>query len=243
MNLKLGTKYFSDLLIGLIFVGLTLTLQPAISKDLSYLSVLHNDGKKQKLSIGMDGIYIFTNNKGQYADIFRKTRPGGNVYLGFHIEDVMLEVGYLFTSRRSKQVEILVPRTFLGVNTLVNTKFTGKLRFKNTHIDLNFFSKLTDNFKFITGIGIGFLRSSIKFNVTDFNGNNIDYDGNIVGKTNVVPRIGVGVAINVADNILFRSMFYVEQHSRVKLKLAPNPNEYKPFDNAYTVLAGFIIRF
>ncbi|MGI9215097.1 MAG: hypothetical protein ACR2HS_05590, partial [Gammaproteobacteria bacterium] len=70
MNLKSGFKYFSDLLIGLIFISLTLTLQPAISKDLSYLSVLYNDSKKQKLSIGMDGIYIFTSNKGQYADIF-----------------------------------------------------------------------------------------------------------------------------------------------------------------------------
>lgn len=243
MNLKSGSKYFSDLLIWLIFISLTLTLQPAISKDLSYLSVLHNNGKKQKLSIGMDGIYIFTNNKRQYEDIFRKTRPGANVYLGFHIEDVMLEIGYLFTSRRSKQIEVLAPRTFLGVPTLVNTRFKGKLRFKYTHIDLNFFSKLTNDFRFITGIGVGFLRTSIKLNTTDFNDNHVNYNGNIIGKTSFVPRIGIGIAINIADNILFRSMFHVEQHSRVRLKLAPNPNEYKPFNNAYTALAGFVFRF
>lgn len=236
-------KYFSNLLIKIIIVISSITLQSAISKDLSYLSILNNNTKPQKLSIGVDGIYIFTHNKGQYANIFKNTRPGANIYLGFNIEDIMLEVGYLFTSRRSKTTEIFMGNSFLGVIVPQNTRLKGKLRFKNTHIDINFFSKLNNDVKVVTGIGISFLRTSIKLKVTDFNDNDIDYNGKIVGKTNCIPRFGIGIVVNIADNVWCRIMGHFEQHSKAKLKFAPSSNLYKPFKDAYVVLAGLIVKF
>lgn len=243
MDLKSVCKYFSDLLIGLMFIILSTIFQSAISKDLSYLSVLTSNSKSQQLSMGIDGIYVFTQNKYQYVDIFKKTRPGANFYLGFHIEDVMLEIGYLFTSRRSKTTKVSTEGSFLQVPIPNNTKFTGKLRFKNTHIDLNFFSKLSSNLKVITGVGIGFVRTSINLKITDFNDKIINYNGNVEGKTSVIPRMGIGIIMNVGDNIMFRSMVYLEHHSRIQLKYAPAATLYSPFKEAYMALAGFVFRF
>ena len=78
--------------------------------------------------------------------------------------------------------------------------------------------------------------------VTDFNDNFIGYDGYIASKTNVVPKIGIGILFNYTDNMAFRIISNFERHSKIKLKFAPN-NNYKPFKDSYMVLSGVIFKF
>ena len=241
MDLNNIYKYFLNLFIASIFIILNFIYRPIYSKDLTYLSTLHSDNpyKFKKVSIGADFTYLNLVHKGDYSDLFKKNRAGANVYVGYNLNGVMLEVGYSFTTRRAKEFTVQgAGATFLGL--AVNnppTTFTGKVRFKNTHLTLNLFTDLIENFKVVTAIGIGFVRPHTIFTSSDPN-----YLGVIESKTTMVPRVGAGFSLTHTENISFRTMFYFEQFSKIRYKKSPTPDTDQAFKNAYTASVGILFK-
>lgn len=250
MDFKYGYKFILDLLIGLIFVCFnSIYYSSANAKDLTYLSQLNSRDsyKFSNVNIGMDVTYLLVGHNGDYGQIFRKNRAGGNFYVGYNLNGVMLEVGYSFTTRRAKLTTITGtaanPATFLGQIVTADTQFTGKVRFKNTHLTLNLFTDLSQDLKVVTAIGIGFVRPHTIFKHIDIATGNVSaYNGVIASKTTLVPRLGMGFSLISSPTISWRIMGYFEKFSKIKYKTAPSVGNYRPFKNAYTWLVGVLVK-
>lgn len=249
MDFKYGYKYILNLLIGLIFVCINLIYYPANAKDLTYLSQLNppNSYSSSKLNFGMDISYLLVGHNGDYNKIFRKNRAGGNFYVGYHLNGVMLEVGYSFTTRRAKSTTITGtianPGTFLGQPITEDTQFIGKVRFKNTHLTLNLLTDLSQDLKIVTALGIGFVRPHTIFkHINSGTGAVSGYNGVIASKTTLVPRLGLGFSLISSPTVSWRVMGYFEKFSKIIYKTAPSVGNYKPFKNGCSCLIGMMVK-
>lgn len=242
MDFKSRYKYFLDFLIGLAFISLNIIYQSAHSKDLSDLSELSkvSSAKANRCSFGVDGLYMAAKPKSDYTQIFRTTQPGFNFYIGYSWESIMLEIGYLSTTRKSKNNTLGTNTEFLSQTTTQPTVVNGQIRFRNTHLDLNFFTNFYENINIVTSLGVGFIRPNIIFTTKDLGGSAIPYHG-IVGKTSTAFRAGVGLSYSVNKNIAWRTMGYFDQYSRIRVREPGEPNN-KPLQNAYTVLSGILFK-
>jgi len=242
MDFKRGYKYFLDFLIGLAFISLNVVHQSAHAKDLFDLSELSKSSASEvdKYSFGMDGIYTFVGARSDYGKIFRSSKPGSNFYIGYNLESIMLEIGYLSTTRRSKESVLSTGDTFLGTTLDAPKKFNGQVRFRNTHFDLNFFTNFYDKLSIVSAIGISFVRPNVTFTATNREGNSVTFK-QIVTKTNTIARAGVGIRYLLGSNSAIRAMGYFEQYSKIRFRDPGEPNN-KPFKDAYTISVGILFR-
>lgn len=242
MDFKSRYKYFLDFLIGLAFISLNIIYQSAHSKDLSDLSELskRSAAKVDNYSFGIDGFYMAAKPKSDYTQIFRTTQPGLNFYIGYSWPSIMLEIGYLSTTRKSKNNTLATNTEFLSQTTNQPTIVNGQMRFRNTHLDLNFFTNFYEKINIVTSLGVGFIRPNIRFTAKDLSSNGISYQG-IVGKTSAAFRAGVGLSYSLNKNTVLRTMGYFDQYSRIRFREPGEPNN-KPFQNAYTLLSGILFK-
>ena len=245
MDFKNGYKYFLDFLIGLAFISLSIVHQSAHAKDLLELSELSKPSSSEvnRCNFGMDGIFMSAGTRGDFSKIFRKSEPGSNFYVGYNWDTIMLEIGYLSTTRKSKASTLAAGSQFLGQQTMAGgpTIFTGQVRFRNTHFDLNFFTNFYDQVNIVTAIGVSFVRPNVSLVATNLQGAYLGNQWGVTGKTNAVPRAGIGLSSSLSSNIFVRSMGYFDQYSKIRFRVPGEPNN-KPFKDAYTVSIGLLFK-
>lgn len=239
MDFKNKHKYF---LIGLAFISLNIIHKSAYAKDLLELSELSKPtvSEVNKYSFGIDAVYVSASPRNDFSQVIRKNRAGANFYIGYNWDTIMLEIGYLSTTRKSKTTSLATATTFLGQPITVPEIFSGKARFKNTHLDLNFFNNFYEQYYIVTLVGIGFVRAHVSL------GNplvNINNSWEIKGKTHAVPRAGIGLSYFLNTSIAVRAMCYFDQYSKITLSNSTIAEGYdKPFKNAYTGSIGLLFR-
>ena len=111
-------KYILNFLIGLAFISLNIINRTAHARNLSDLSELSRNSTNAEIernfSFGAEYIHIFVNGKGDYGTTFRRNQPGGNLYIGYNWNSIMLEMGYSWTTRKSKEFFLRTPLHCLG---------------------------------------------------------------------------------------------------------------------------------
>ncbi len=242
MDFKTKYKYFLDFLIPLAFISLNIIYQSTHAKDLFDLSELSKTSvvETNNYIFGADGLYTHVTPKSDYGKIFRIIKPGTNFYIGYNWESIMLEIGYLSTTRKSKTTMLATGSEFISQTTTQPTLINGQVRFRNTHLDLNFFTNFYEKINIVTAVGIGFIRPKVTFRATDLISNKIPYQG-ITTKTSAVFRVGVGLAYFLNNNASIRTMGYFDQYSRIRFREPKEPDN-KAFKNAYTVLVGLFFK-
>jgi hypothetical protein len=239
-----SNKSLIDWLVKIILVGVILACQASYSKNLSHLSKLSDRYKTDDRNyvFGLDGFLIMTDTRGDYGKIFRKNRLGNNLYIGYSWQDITLELGYLYTFRKSKNAFIESGRDFLASTTAEPTYFSGKVKFKNTHVDLNFFSNVSEYWRAVTVVGVGFVRLGIKFSATGANGQPLATPyHDILSKTNAIVRFGFGLSKFCNENMAIRVMAYYDRYSQIRTR-APGEPHNKPFRDAYTGSVGIFFK-
>ena len=244
MGFKNFYKYFLNFLIGLAFIILNIINQYAHAKNLSHLSELAkrsaNTEIEHRFSVGAEYIYMINGIKDDWSKMLKKTQSGGNLYVGYNWPYIMLEMGYSWTTRKSKEFALDNGGVLFGQTN--NNGFTliyGQVRYRSTHFDLNFFANMVGSLDVITAIGISFARPHVTANTS-----NITYTINgapisdIVSKTTVVPRVGLGLRYLFTDTFGIRSMWYFDKNSRIKLRHVPALGTDKPFRDANTITVG-----
>ena len=245
MGFKNSYKYFLNFLIGLAFIILNIINQYAHAKNLSDLSQLNKNSADAKiaknLSFGAEGIYMFAGIRDDWQSILRKTHPGANLYVGYNWPYIMLEMGYSWTTRRAQDSFVNTGDQLFGISNDNPTTISGQVRFRSTHFDFNFFANVYEDFDIVTSIGASFARPHVTVHISNSSSTLGTKLTEIVGKTTLVPRIGLGFRYLFSDTFGVRSMWHFDKNSRIKLRYVAVPSD-QPFRDANTLSFGFFSR-
>jgi|GEM_PF-1198990 hypothetical protein len=239
MGFKNFYKYFFNFLIGLAFIILNIINQYAHAKDLSDLSELAkasiNTEIEHKFSVGAEYMYIIDDVKDDWRKMLQKTQSGANLYVGYNWPYIMLEIGYIGTTRKSKEFllntgDVLFGQTYNGVSTVV----AGQVRHRSTHFDLNFFANVIGDFDLVTSAGISFARPHVTVQFA----NNPNLEDIVVSKTTAVPKVGLGFRYLFTNTFGVRCMWHFDQNSKIRIRYSNFPGTFKPFRDANTFSIG-----
>jgi hypothetical protein len=210
------------------------------AKNLSHLSELakrsSNAEIEKNCSFGADYMYMFAGSKGDWNTIFRKTHPAGNIYIAYNWDYIQLELGYNWTTRKSKEFALKANNTLFGLTNNQNTLLTGQIRFRSTHLDLNFFANIFGSLDLISAMGCSFTRPHIIIQ-RSVSSNVADKLLTTQTKTSFVPRFGLGLRYLINEIIGMRIMWNFDKNSRTKLRQSSGFGD-KPFKDANTFSIG-----
>lgn len=172
--------------------------------------------------LGVDLQYLFVQPQVQYKPFLKQQEPGADLYIGYRLNKLFgLEMGYASTTKVAKRSSFAVNQTAFNawqVDTATDT--TGKIRYKNTHFDLNGYLPLGKHIDGIVSVGVGFMRPRVTMSLSDPSANLNSEIANIAGKTNAMVRFGVGLEGMLGDYWGLRSMVRYENTSRVSVRNA-----------------------
>jgi opacity protein-like surface antigen len=173
--------------------------------------------------VGANFQYLFLKPRLEYQDFFRKNQPGVDLYVGYRMNNMLgFEFGYGWSTRVSKEVSYTAGQQVLNNNlTLDNlTDVTGKLRYRNTHLDVNGYYPLGSRIDGILSLGVGFLRPHPSITLSNPAANLNNEVANIATKTTATMRVGVGLEGLLNDYWGLRSMIRYENTSRMSVRNA-----------------------
>lgn len=245
MDFKNFYKYFINILFGLIFISLNIITRHANARNLSDLSPLAKTSAgfiEKNISIGAEYLYNFTDAKGDWHSIFKKSQPGADLYIGYNWPYIMLEVGYSWTTRKSKEFCLNSGDSLFGQTNDNSTVIAGQLRFRNTHFDLNLFASFTGDLDVITSIGFGLARPHITIHNSNPNSSIGDELTNESTKTSFIPRVGLGLRYLLSESCGLRAMWRFEKNSKIRLRTFPSFADDRPLRDGNTISFGFFTR-
>lgn len=237
MDLKNLYKHLLNFLSGLTLIYLSIISKYAHAKDLSDLSPLAKTSAgliNKNIMVGADCLYNFTKPKGYWQYYLRDKQPGANIYMGYNWQYIMLEIGYNWTTRKSKEyvVDIGDPAN--------DGTYNGQIRFRSTHFDLNLFASFTGDLDIITSVGFAFARPHVTIHITNQDPRNLNGQHAIQAKTIFVPRVGLGLRYLLSESFGMRAMWHFEKTSKIALRYPRVDN--KPFRDGMTISFGLFTR-
>lgn len=236
MDLKNLYKHLLNFLSGLTLIYLSIISKYAHAKDLSDLSPLGKTSAgliNKNIMVGADYLYNFTKPRNGWQYYLRDKQPGANIYMGYNWEYIMLEIGYNWTTRKSKEFVINQGRITDGI-------YNGQIRFRSTHFDLNLFASFTGDLDIITSVGFAFARPHLTLHTTSQDPVTLAKINQIKSKTIFVPRVGLGLRYLLSESFGMRAMWHFEKTSKIRLRYSPYSN--KPFRDGMTISIGLFTR-
>lgn len=170
--------------------------------------------------LGANLQYLFLKPKAEYQDFFKKQHPGADLYMGYRLNKLVgFEFGYGWTTRAAKETNFTTGQTVLGSLILdQDTNVSGKLRYRNTHFDMNGYYPLSNHIDGILSLGVGFLRPNVNVTLSNPAANLNDHVANMRCKTTAIMRVGVGVEGMLGDYWGLRSMVRYENTSKTRVR-------------------------
>jgi hypothetical protein len=104
----------------------------------------------------------------QWDQLFVKTQPGFDVYLGWRFHpNFSAEVGYDWSENKPLATGVAPGSSLLGVTngSIFPVELTGKVRFKTSHVDLNTFIPFAFQHwapEWIVSLGVGTMKPNMK---------------------------------------------------------------------------------
>jgi len=178
----------------------------------------------------------------QWDQLFVKTQPGFDVYLGWRFHpNFSAELGYEWSADKSlttvvnERVGLANPGgSLLGVtnNSIFPIALSGKVRFKTSHVDLNTFIPFVFQDwapEWIVSLGVGLTKPNMKITgipigFNGFNGHGlggsdpaaaafIEEFAGVVGKSKTVFRGGFGLQASLIEDVGIRALVRYERTS------------------------------
>lgn len=220
----------------------------AQSSAKSYTKSHGQSYEQRPLYFGGDLEYSHYRLKGNYTSLLKKKYPGANIYLGWRPHHQYgLELGYSFTVAKGKTTDFASGQVVAGNTTAVGAASVNtKIRMKNTHLDGNFYFDTgfssVDRLDAILSVGVGFMRQKITTTVAPSSSNLVNvFD--VKGKTNIIPRLGIGLDGMISKNWGMRGMVRYQHLSGVSVRDNGKVLGDKPFRDSLTFAIGFYRHF
>lgn len=245
MDFKNFYKYLINFLSGLTLICLSIISKYAHAKDLSDLSPLGKTSAgliNKNIVVGADYLYNFNKAKGDWQRLLRDKQPGANLYLGYNWQYIMLEIGYTWTTRKSKECILDRGKLLFNTNNDNATILNGQIRFRSTNFNLNLFASFTGDLDIITSIGFALARPHLTVHSSNANSNFGYQLTQIEAKTIFVPRVGLGLRYLLSESFGLRAMWRFEKNSKITFRQYPSYASNKPFRDGMMVAFGFFTR-
>lgn len=193
--------------------------------------------------LGADTIFYSAKMSGDFDKIFSKDLIGGNVFFGYRPNNMALEFGYLWTANRTKDLTINSGTQIFGTTANTNTRHTGRIRFKTTHLMVFGYIPITDNVDFRLGAGFGFARQRMSFTHTPSAAGNVQVAlDQIKTKTKFMWKLGAGFEFEAGDRWGARLTYTYDNLSNLSLNATPSGVDPKIFKLAHIIGIGLYYR-
>ena len=193
--------------------------------------------------------------KNGWDQLFVKTQPGFDVYLGWRFHPHFSgELGYEWTANKPLTTDIAPHQSLLGVTNNSGTAvgLTGKVRFKTGHFDLNYFIPFTlKEWKpeWILSFGVGGMKPKMKVEAdpqTDATNAFSSQFTDIDGRSIAVFRGGFGIQTNLIEDVGMRALIRYEHTSVLRARgtqITQNKATEQIFGNGLSIALGLYLKF
>jgi len=202
--------------------------------------------------LGVDYQQTWVRGKDGFRDVFAKSFPGGDVYVGVDFTEYFgADLGYEWTARKKHSVTP-ANNSFFGIAAFNGSTVSSKVRLNGFYLDLNGYVPLDNCWRLIGSIGIESMKPKIDMRASGgtLTASQIAGIGSIKGKAKGLWRIGVGGEYLFTDMVGARVMARWKNTSRLRVEGDTNfaalqtlGVSNKPFKDAISLSLGLFVKF
>ncbi len=197
-------------------------------------------------TLGFDVTDQYAKIGNSWNKITYPNKIGAQFYLAYRATKTFaFELGYNWTDSKPRSLVLNPGETAFGANSILAQTIVGKVRLKDTYIDVYAHKKLAQCIEGKLGIGVGWVRQTIKFFPSPVNINDPVQQAlvNINGRTTTTFRINAGLQALLMPRIGVRALIGYQTLNSIDVD-GTNPNTSpKMFGNAIWGAVGVYWNF